>query len=154
MEVRKYDRDSDYNTLVKWWTQWEFGVVPKDMLPIDGIMVLHKSRPVCFAGIYLYPKTALSLMEWVVTDKDSDLKTRHKALKLCIDSIMDLARHRGAKLVYTMTKENALQKRYVKYHNMVQTESDIKTFICDLDGKSSQDLTWISDDEQIKTHNK
>jgi hypothetical protein len=37
---------------------------------------------------------------------------------------------------------------------MVQTESDIKTFICDLDGKSSQDLTWISDDEQIKTHNK
>ena len=49
MEVRKYDRDSDYNTLVKWWTQWEFGVVPKDMLPIDGIMVLNKSRPVCFA---------------------------------------------------------------------------------------------------------
>ena len=154
MDVRKYNRDSDYPTLVKWWKQWEFGVVPKEMLPVDGIIVLEKNVAVCFAGIYLYPKTALSLMEWVVTDKNSDLKTRHKALKLCIDSVMDLARERGAKLVYTMTKENALQKRYVKYHNMVQTESDIKTFICDLDGKSSDDLTWISDDEQIKTHNK
>ena len=34
MEVRKYNRDSDYPTLVKWWKQWEFGVVPKEMLPV------------------------------------------------------------------------------------------------------------------------
>jgi hypothetical protein len=67
---------------------------------------------------------------------------------------MNLAKKRGAKLVYTMTKEEALQKRYQKYHNMVLTESNVKTFIRDLDGTNSKDLTWISDDEQIETHNK
>tara|TARA_B100000214_G_C23961026_1_gene625270 strand:- start:619 stop:1083 length:465 start_codon:yes stop_codon:yes gene_type:complete len=154
MKCRPYNRDTDYETLVEWWKQWEFGVVPKDMLPVDGIMVVDE-KPICFGGIYfLGPNTSLALMEWVVTDKNSDLKTRHKALKMCINSVMDLARNKGIKLVYTMTKEKALQKRYVKYHNMVQTESGIKSFICDLDGKSSGDLTWISDDEQIKKHNK
>ena len=154
MQDRPWDRDKDYDTLVKWWTQWEFGIVPKDMLPQDGVIVSVDDKPICAAGIYLYPKTALALMEWVVTDKDSDLRKRHKALKVCIDSIMDLAKKRGAKLVYTMTKEEALQKRYQKYHNMVLTESNVKTYIRDLDGTNSKDLTWISDDEQIETHNK
>ena len=154
MQDRLWDRDKDYDTLVKWWTQWEFGIVPKDMLPQDGVIVSVDDKPICAAGIYLYPKTALALMEWVVTDKDSNLRKRHKALKMCIDSIMNLAKKRGAKLVYTMTKEEALQKRYQKYHNMVLTESNVKTFIRDLDGTNSKDLTWISDDEQIETHNK
>ena len=154
MQDRPWDRDTDYDTLVKWWTQWEFGIVPKDMLPQDGVIVSVDDKPICAAGIYLYRKTALALMEWVVTDKDSNLRKRHKALKMCIDSIMDLAKKRGAKLVYTMTKEEALQKRYQKYHNMVLTESNVKTYIRDLDGTNSKDLTWISDDEQIETHNK
>ena len=154
MQDRPWDRDTDYDTLVKWWTQWEFGIVPKDMLPQDGVIVSVDDKPICAAGIYLYPKTALALMEWVVTDKDSNLRKRHKALKMCIDSIMNLAKKRGAKLVYTMTKEEALQKRYQKYHNMVLTESNVKTYIRDLDGTNSKDLTWISDDEQIETHNK
>jgi hypothetical protein len=154
MQDRPWDRDTDYDTLVKWWTQWEFGIVPKDMLPQDGVIVSVDDKPICAAGIYLYPKTALALMEWVVTDKDSNLRKRHKALKMCIDSIMNLAKKRGAKLVYTMTKEEALQKRYQKYHNMVLTESNVKTYIRDLDGKNSKDLTWISDDEQIESRNK
>ena len=38
------------------------------------------------------------------------------------------------KLVYTATKDEALHKRYTKYHNMVLTESNVKTFLRDLDG--------------------
>jgi hypothetical protein len=128
--------------------------VPKEILPVDGIMVIENDRPICYAGMYLYPKTAFGLMEWVVTDKNSNLKTRHKALKMCIDGAMDLARKRGAKLVYTITKEEALQKRYVKYHDMVLTESNVKTFLRDFDGSYSNDLTWLSDDEQIESRNK
>jgi hypothetical protein len=37
---------------------------------------------------------------------------------------------------------------------MVLTESNVKTFLRDLDGSYSDDLTWISDDEQIEKHNK
>ena len=39
MQDRSWNRDEDYATLVKWWKQWEFGVVPKECLPPDGIIV-------------------------------------------------------------------------------------------------------------------
>jgi len=36
----------------------------------------------------------------------------------------------------------------------VLTESNVKTFLRDLDGSYSRDLSWISDDEQIDSGNK
>ena len=154
MRVRFWDRDSDYDTLVKWWNDWEFGVVPKECLPPDGIMVEEQGTPVCAGGLYIGEGTQFGFMEWIVTDKQADQRLVHRALKKCIDSIMQFAIDKGLKLVYTATKEQALHKRYQKYHQMVLTESNVKTFLRDLDGSYSQDLTWISDDEQIKNHNK
>ena len=154
MRVRFWDRDRDYSTLVKWWNDWEFGVVPKECLPPDGIIVEEEGTPVCAGGLYIGEGTQFGFMEWIVTDKHADQRLVHRALKKCIDSIMQFARDKGLKLVYTATKEQALHKRYQKYHQMVLTESNVKTFLRDLDGAYSQDLTWISDDEQIKKHNK
>ena len=154
MQTRLWDRDKDYDTLVKWWNQWEFGVVPKECLPPDGMIVEVNGEPVCAGGLYIGEGTQFAFMEWIVTDKTAELKNVHKCLKLCIEGIMRLAKDKGMKLVYTATKEQALHKRYQKYHQMVLTESNVKTFLRDLDGKYTSDLTWISDDEQIKKHNK
>jgi len=154
MLVRPWDRDKDYDTLVKWWTQWEFGTVPKECLPPAGIIVEVDGKPVCAGGLYIGEGTQFAFMEWIVTDKTAEPRNVHKSLKLCIDGIMGLAKDRGMKLVYTATKEPALHKRYQKYHDMVLTESNVKTFLRDLDGAYSKDLTWISDDEQIGKHNK
>ena len=155
MLVRIWDRDKDYDTLVKWWTQWEFGVVPKDILPPDGIMVEDDGVPICAGGLYFETKkTKLGFMEWIVTNKDGLPKQTHKALKLCIDAIIQLGKDNGVKMIYTYTKEEALHKRYTKYHDMVLTESNVKTFLRDLDGSYSKDLNWISDDEQIDNRNK
>ena len=151
---RAWDRDKDYDTLVAWWQAWGFGQVPKECLPPDGIIVEVDNKPVCAGGLYIGQGTQFGFMEWIVTDKQADAKNVHKCLKLCIDSIMKLAKAKGLKLVYTATKEQALHKRYQKYHDMVLTESNVKTFLRDLDGAYSDDLTWISDDEQIEMHNK
>ena len=37
---------------------------------------------------------------------------------------------------------------------MIPAESNVKTFVLDLDGNYAKDLTWISDDEQIEKRNK
>tara|TARA_B100000424_G_C22487044_1_gene283531 strand:- start:15 stop:479 length:465 start_codon:yes stop_codon:yes gene_type:complete len=154
MQSRKWDRDKDYGTLVKWWTDWEFGKVPKECLPPEGVIVEDNDKPLCAGGLYVGEGTQFGFMEWIVTDKHADSRKIHKALKMCIDTIMTKAKSMGLKLVYTATKEQALHKRYTKYHNMVLTESDVKTFLRDLDGAYSEDLTWISDDEQINNRNK
>ena len=154
MQGRNWDRDKDYDTLVSWWTQWEFGIVPKECLPPDGIIVEDEGVPICAGGLYIGVGTQFAFMEWIVTNKNADNRKVHKALHLCIEAILNMAKEKGMKLVYTATKEQALHKRYKKYHNMVLTESNVKTFLRDLDGKYIKDLTWISDDEQIEKHNK
>ena len=154
MKSRKWDRKKDYEILVKWWNQHEFGVVPLEVLPPDGIMIEKDGVPICAGGLYIGVGTQFAFMEWIVTDKDADPRNTHKCLKKCIDSLIELAKRKGMKLVYTATKEPALHKRYTKYHNMVLTESNVKTFLRDLDGSYSKDLTWISDDEQIDNLNK
>jgi len=154
MHVRKWDRNNDYDTLVSWWKAWEFGIVPKECLPPDGIIVEQDGKPLCAGGLYIGVGTEFAFMEWIVTDKNAESRKIHQALRMCIDELINLGKSKGMKLIYTATKEQALQKRYEKYHNMVLTESDVRTFIRDLDGKYENDLTWISDDEQIEKRNK
>ena len=93
-------------------------------------------------------------MEWIVSDKGAEPRILHESLKLCIDKIMSMAKDKGLKLVYTATKHEALGKRYEKYHQMMLTESNVKTFLRDLDGNYTKDLEWIQDEEQYFKHNK
>ena len=154
MQVRLWHREQDYNTLVKWWTDWKFGTVPKECLPPDGIMVEIDGKPICACGLYIGVGTQFAFMEWIVANKSANRRDVHKALKICIDAIMKLAKSKGMKLVYTATKERELHKRYVKYHDMILTETSVKTFLRDLDGNYSKDLHWISDDVQFKKQRK
>ena len=154
MQYRLWNVEQDYNTLVKWWTDWKFGTVPKECLPPDGIMVEIDGKPICACGLYIGVGTQFAFMEWVVADKRANRRDVHKALKICIDAIMNLATDKGMKLVYTATKEKELHKRYVKFHNMVLTETSVKTFLRDLDGNYSKDLLWMSEEEQLKKQHK
>ena len=70
MQVRNWNLEKDYPTLVKWWKDWEFGVVPQDILPPDGIIVEEDGVPICAGGLYFETKkTKLGFMEWIVTNK-------------------------------------------------------------------------------------
>ena len=53
MIARPWDRDKDYDTLVKWWTDWEFGTVPKECLPPSGIVVSEDGKDICAGGLYI-----------------------------------------------------------------------------------------------------
>tara|TARA_B100000965_G_C19141947_1_gene562070 strand:+ start:56 stop:520 length:465 start_codon:yes stop_codon:yes gene_type:complete len=154
MQIRNWNLDKDYDTLVKWWNDWKFGVVPKECLPPDGIIVESEGNPICAGGLYIGIGTQFAFMEWIVTDKNADKRQIHKALKLCIDNLVELAKSKGMKLIYTATKERELHKRYTKYHDFVLAETNVHTFLRDLDGKYSKDLLWISDDEQNDNRNK
>jgi len=90
MKARLWNRDNDYETLVKWWNDWEFGIVPKDCLPKDGIIVEDDDKPICFTGLYSDPTTKFCIMEWTVIDKNISHIKSHKALQLCIDSVIKM----------------------------------------------------------------
>jgi len=149
MQFRLWNLEKDYKTLVKWWTQHEFGIVPKKCLPPDGIIVEENNIPICAGGLYRCIDSNFSVMEWIVADKTASIKSIHKGLNICIAEIFNLARKYNMELIYSMTGSVSLHKRYTKYHNMKLVESNVKTFLMDLTN-NYKDLEWISDDEQFK----
>ena len=144
MESRKWNLDTDYEYLVDWWEQYDFGKVPKECLPPDGVIIEDKN-PICAGGIYFGIGTKFAFMEWVIVDKKIGLKTAHKALNLCIEEIIKMAREKGVKLLYTATAQEALQKRYVRYHGMEIGEKSSMTFVKDLSNKQYKDLDFAKD---------
>ena len=149
MQARNWNLDKDYPYLVNWWKQHEFGIVPKKCLPPDGIIVEENNIPICAGGLYRCVNSNFSVMEWIVADKTANLKSIHKGLNLCITEIFKLAKKYNMELIYSMTANTSLHKRYTKYHNMKLVENNVKTFLMDLT-KSYTDLEWISDDQQLK----
>ena len=144
MDSRRWNLDTDYKYLVKWWKQYDFGKVPKECLPPDGVIIEDKN-PICAGGIYFGIGTKFAFMEWVIVDKKIGLKTAHKALNLCIEEIIKMAREKGVKLLYTATAQEALQKRYVRYHGMEIGEKSSMTFVKDLSNKQYKDLDFAKD---------
>ena len=149
MQARNWNLDKDYPYLVNWWKQHEFGIVPKKCLPPDGIIVEENNIPICAGGLYRCVNSNFSVMEWIVADKTANIKSIHKGLNICITEIFNLAKKYNMELIYSMTANTSLHKRYTKYHNMKLVENNVKTFLMDLT-KSYTDLEWISDDQQLK----
>ena len=89
MLVRRWDRDVDYPILVQWWKDWEFGVVPRECLPPDGIMVENGGKPICAGGLYIGTGTQFAFMEWIVSDKFADQRKVHSA-RLVIEAVSQL----------------------------------------------------------------
>ena len=144
MHPRKWNLDTDYEYLVKWWKQHDFGEVPKECLPPDGV-IIEDQHPICAGGLYLCTGTKFGFMEWLVIDKKIGFKTAHKALNLCIENIFKMARDNDVKLLYTVTAEKSLQKRYVKYHGMETAEKSAMTFMKNLKGDKYKDMDWSTD---------
>ena len=144
MQARKWNLDTDYKYLVEWWEQYDFGKVPKECLPPDGVIV-EDNKPICAGGIYFCNGTKFGFMEWIVVDKEIGLKTAHNALNLCIKEIIKMAKEKDIKLLYTVTAQEALQKRYTKYHGMEIGEKRSMTFVKDLSNKQYKDLDFVKD---------
>ena len=103
MQARLWNLDKDYQYLVKWWNQYEFGVVPKKCLPPQGIIVEVDNQPICAGGLYRCVDSNFGVMEWIVANKEANLKVTHKALNLCIQEIIKLAKEYNIELIYSMT---------------------------------------------------
>ena len=93
--------------------------------------------------------TKFGFMEWVVGDPKASPKLLHKCLKLLIDGLIKLARKEGCLLLYTVTENPGLHKRYVKYHGLSHGEKNARTFVKDLTDGSYGPLLWAKSQEVL-----
>ncbi len=107
---------NDYdNHLTKWWNDWPgWQAPPKDFLPNNGtggVMIENDGRPIVAGFLYL-TNSAVAWSEFIISDFNYKEKDRQEAIRFLISELSRIALECGCKYVYTVVKNQELQKLY------------------------------------------
>lgn len=110
----RFLNEHDYPTLCKWWKDNRFPIIPKELLPnngLDGLMVFDEitNTKICAGFIYKTSSPYLGWIEWIVADfyiKDRPL--REQAKQVLMQDLIGVGRQIGLKKIFTSVKHKGL----------------------------------------------
>ena len=115
METR-FTTPEDYPELVTWWKWFRFPAPLPETLPNnlkDGIMISHNGENVCAGFIYRTP-SAFAWLEFIVSNPHiKDKSIRKESLELLINTISQVAKNLGFKVIFTSVKNENLINKYL-----------------------------------------
>ena len=142
MQVRKWNVKKDYPSILKWCNQrdWD-SPIPQETLPAIGVIVTDK-EDICAAGLFVDKTSKLGFMWGIFSNPKTSKIKLFKAMKMCVEEIKKQAIKNKLSFVYTITGEKALHKLYGKHIGMHLCESNINSYIMNLN--TNKTLAWIS----------
>ena len=110
-------RESDWETLLKWWSSWpDWSAPSKDFLPDNatgGIMVEKNNKPIV-AGFIYETNSASVLLEWIVSDPEYRDGDRGQAVELLIIEAENLTKSLGYNYMFTIGRNKRLIETHKK----------------------------------------
>jgi len=102
--------ESDWETLQEWWTKWNWPVVTKEMLPLNGLggLMIYKEDTPIVAGFLYLTNSNIAWMEWIVSNKDYKEDDRKEALELLILELEKVALSVGKNIIFSVGKNKSL----------------------------------------------
>jgi len=86
-------QESDWDTLQEWWTKWEWPIVSKEMLPLNGCggLIVCKGNIPVIAGFLYLTNSNIAWMEWIISNQDYREADRKDALEMLILGLEEVA---------------------------------------------------------------
>ena len=110
-------KESDWDTLQKWWEQWPDWVAPtKDFLPnngTSGFMVEKNNNPIIAGFVYL-TNSKTALLEWIISDPDYREEDRKEALELLINTSEMYCKELDYKYMFSVCRSKKLIETHRK----------------------------------------
>ena len=109
-------KEEDYETICKWWRQWEWPVIPKEMLPNNGkggFIVEKNNMPIVSGFLYLTNSTG-ALFEWVVSNPEYKEEDRKEAIELLINNVEQTCKNIGVKYIFSIGRNKRLMETHKK----------------------------------------
>jgi hypothetical protein len=110
-------KESDWDTLCKWWEAWPKWVnPPKSFLPDNGtggLMVYKEEQPIC-AGFLYFTNSDAVLLEWIVSDPEYREKDRKEALELLITTAEETCKDIGIVHMFSIGRNKHLINTHKK----------------------------------------
>ena len=115
LQVRNLKKD-DYDYIAKWWKWWRWKVIPKEMLPengLSGLMVEKDGVRIVSGFIYMTNSTA-AILEFIVSNPDYKEKDRKQAIELLIDTAEEFCKRLGCDHMFSISRNKHLIKTHEK----------------------------------------
>lgn len=121
--MRLIDLEKDYDTLVEWWTSYDFPPVPKECLPKHGLII----EGVC-AGFVYRTDSKIAWLEWIVGNRQVTKEVREEGLQRLVPALTELAGELGYEKVFSAVKHPNLIQIYIK-QGFITTDNEMQHFI-------------------------
>tara|TARA_Y100001938_G_scaffold80472_1_gene111058 strand:+ start:14389 stop:14802 length:414 start_codon:yes stop_codon:yes gene_type:complete len=115
LQVRNLKKD-DYHYIAKWWKWWRWKVIPKEMLPengLSGLMVEKNGIRIVSGFIYMTNSTG-AMLEFIVSNPDYKEKDRKQAIELLISTAEEFCKGLGCDYMFSIGRNKHLIETHEK----------------------------------------
>ncbi len=115
LKVRALE-ESDWDTLQLWWKIWQWPIMNKDMLPLDGcggLMVYKNNTPIVAGFLYL-SNSKVAWLDWIISSPTYKEEDRKEALELLISSLEEVAKQQGYSIIISIARHKGLINTHKK----------------------------------------
>tara|TARA_R100000700_G_C3173373_1_gene147894 strand:- start:731 stop:1144 length:414 start_codon:yes stop_codon:yes gene_type:complete len=115
LQVRNLKKD-DYDYIAKWWKWWRWKVIPKEMLPengLSGLMVEKNGIRIVSGFIYMTNSTG-AMLEFIVSNPDYKEKDRKQAIELLISTAEEFCKGLGCDYMFSIGRNKHLIETHEK----------------------------------------
>lgn len=129
MFSRSY-QDSDYNTIMKWWSDWGWQPVPRHFLPPNGVVIGDEEGIIC--AVFLYKTdTPIVWVENYISDKKARKERRFLAMSMLLDAANDKVKEMGGAVMMSAVRHNGLAKRLFDF-GFKKADENLTNYICEV----------------------
>ena len=108
--------EEDYEVICDWWTKWEWPILPKELLPQDGLggfMVEKNKKPIVAGFVYLTNSKG-AWFDYIVSDPDYREDDRNEAVELLIRGAEQFCIDLGIKAILHIGRNKGLIDKFNK----------------------------------------
>jgi hypothetical protein len=109
-------KESDWESLIKWWEAWKWNPLPKEYLPDNGLggLIVEKNGTLIVAGFIYFTNSKGALLEWIVSNPEYKETDRQQAIELLIIGAEEVCKAQGVKYMFTIGRNKSLIETHKK----------------------------------------
>ena len=108
--------EEDYEVICDWWIKWKWPVLPKELLPQDGLggfMVEKNKKPIVAGFVYL-SNSKIAWFDYIVSDPGYRENDRNEAVELLISGAEQFCIDLGIKAILHIGRNKGLMNKFNK----------------------------------------
>ena len=104
MEVKRFNKETDYEEICDWWRSWGLPVHPKEILSETGITISRGGVNICSSFIYS-TDSYICFFEFAIMNRNTTKEQREGALEKLGEMLLTTAKDMGFVLAMTLGED-------------------------------------------------